>query len=208
MESIMEASYPVVSLESVKLCDEVGVVFEDYKTLVKKKQIPASFIRIQDYKRWSYTLDLIREHSDLLDIGIGAGQFVKAAALTKTITSVKGADYRKHSNLQEGLHFEYVTCDLTKKQSEDLSAEVVTCLECIEHIANPGFKTAVENLLAMARERLIITIPYAEPEPLPRYHYQRFTDNRLEQLFPDGKITLMATNKTIHWALVDIDFRK
>lgn len=156
-----------------------------------------------DYCRWSLVLRKLDAGNDVLDIGIGRGQFADAVMLTKQFARVRGADRRKHSKYRNDTGFDYVEYDLTTAPRDSLQAQIVTCLECIEHIPDPAFASAVRHLQALARERLIVTVPFEEPEPLPSMHRQRFTRERLEGLFPGGEICLLSKGATVRWALID-----
>ncbi len=153
-----------------------------------------------DYQRWSIVLRRLNG-GDLLDIGIGLGQFPDAAVRSRKFTRVRGADRKPHSEYRNLIGFEFVTYDLTTDPG-DLAADVVTCMECIEHIPSPGFDDAVANLKRITRKRLIVTVPFEEPEPLPHYHFQRFDMTRLEKLFPGARIDVLQWEGT-PWALVD-----
>jgi hypothetical protein len=190
----------VLLLEEVAIGPQLKSVLDDFKARHAAGAPIGNGLNLIDYRRWSHVLDLIPDGSDLLDIGVGLGQFVNAAMLSGRFQRVRGADYRPHSGLQFLTDFELLRADLTR--APDLSAQIVTCMEVIEHIKTPGFDAAVDNLKKMTNERLLVTVPYAE-HPLPSYHHQRFTVDRLDALFPGGEITLMAEGRTIRWALVD-----
>lgn len=188
----------VVSLKSVNLDDvSLDPVVKETLEAYRGDGTPKNGLRVGDYKRWSYVLGLVKGGGELLDIGIGMGQFADAAMRSKRFSKVSAADRRPHSGLRNLSGFDYVTCDLTKAPW-DLSADVVTCMECLEHIASPGFERAVASLKAITRLQLIVTVPFEEPEPLPSYHVQRFDRDRLEMLFPGSTIVTLGG-----WAVVD-----
>lgn len=198
--------FNVVTLENTKLRDDVRRSLEFWRQEAQDGRVKQGAARTQDFRRWSYVLNLIEPtpHSavDLVDVGVGLGQFATIAASTKKFDRVRGLDYTRYQEMDASA-FDFVQHDITKQPPTTLHADVVTCLECIEHIKSPGFEKAVENLKAMARKRLIVSVPYAEKEPLPRFHHQRFDTRRLRQLFPRAEITLLANGPEISWALVD-----
>lgn len=155
-----------------------------------------------DYARWSFVAGMVAGCDDLLDVGIGMGQFPDAMNYCG-IARIRGVDYRKHSLLTNETGFEFVIHDITDPPQPDLQAQVVTCMECIEHIPDPQFSAAVAHLKAMARERLIVTVPFEEPIPLPSFHHQRFDQKRLSELFPGSDLILLAKAEKVRWALVD-----
>lgn len=193
-----------VALESTKLIEPVKFVFERYRTMAEKGEIPIKAVRVPDYRRWSYILSLIeKKYECLMDIGIGHGQFIESASRSGMFGRIKGADIRRYSGPLEHL-FEFVSYDLTTAPDRNLRSPIVTCMECIEHIPDPLFDQAVANLKVLATQRLIVTVPYSEREPLPKFHHQRFTVRRLVSLFPNSEITLLAYGSSIPWALVDM----
>lgn len=163
---------------------------------------PQNGLRKADYLRWSVVLERL-DGGDLLDIGVGMGQFPDAAVRSGMFRRVRGCDRKKHSGYRNLLGYEFVAYDLTTDPGE-LSAEIVTCLECIEHIPDGPFEIAVSNLKRMARSRLVVTVPFEEREPLPSYHHQRFDMGRLKTLFPTGTIEVLRKESSSAWALVDI----
>ena len=80
----------------------------------------------------------------------------------------------------------------------------MTCLECIEHIPDPGFEVAVANLQVMFRRKLIVSVPLCEAEPLYKGHHEEFTAARLRELFPGAEITVLLLERQAHWAMVEI----
>jgi hypothetical protein len=192
-----------VVLESLKIGDAVRPVYERFLAEVEANGLPKNTVRAADYRRWTYILDVLGRHDELSDIGIGHGQFVQAARNSGKFGRIKGADIRRYEGIEKVNGFDFIQYDLTTQPPTDLRSGVVTCMECIEHIAGPDFDTAVANLKRLARARLIVTVPYAEKEPLPSYHFQRFTVRRLLDLFPGGEVTLLANGPAISWAMVD-----
>lgn len=189
-------NYNLVMLDEIEISQPVAKV-------VDLRSDEATDSSIDDYKRWTVVLEKIQGHRELLDIGIGRGQFPDVCKFTGDFDRVIGADFRAHSKLRNDSNFEYVTYDLTIPPPEHLKAELVTCLECIEHVRSPAFDKAVHNLKEIAKNRLIVTVPFMEKEPIPRYHYQRFTAERLQSLFPDSEITMFAIGRSIRWAMAD-----
>jgi len=191
-------SQQVIDLASIKLDAAVYDTLTEYKAA----GTPDNGLRLNDYRRWSVVLSML-DGGDLLDIGIGMGQFPTAAMKSKRFSRVVGADVRPHTSLRNTENFELIKYDLTKAPGE-LSADIVTCMECIEHIDDRFFQAAVDNLIAMARKRLIVTVPFEEPLPLSTYHKQRFDEPRLKSLFPGCQLRFLKLENRVQWALVDL----
>jgi hypothetical protein len=62
---------------------------------------------------------------------------------------------------------------------------------------------AIAELRRITRHRLLMTVPFEEPEPLPRHHVQRFDEARINALFPDAKVTLLTRGSGVPWALLE-----
>lgn len=121
----------------------INVFEEDLHPAIEKVRLSRGDEVNADYQRWSLVLSMLRDGDDLLDIGIGRGQFPDAAVSTNMFGRVRGADRKQHSLYRNDNQFEYVEYDLTTPPPAELRAQVVTCLECIEHIADPAFDAAV-----------------------------------------------------------------
>ena len=147
----------------------------------------------------------MKGYNSILDIGPGFGQFVNACSRSGWFRSATAADIREASGLIKEPGVNYVTLDIRSlKVDATLQAEVVTCLEVIEHLTNAGLALAIMNLRKLALRRIIVTVPYYE-ETRPKFHLQSFTLSRLRTLFPEGDITLIAEKRSILWAMVVVD---
>lgn len=195
----------IIPLESIRITPDIDWTFRHYKKLAEKGEVAANHLRPADYRRWSFVYDLIPSDVTLMDIGIGAGQFVNSASRSNRFESVIGVDYKYGTGLKQvSAHWTLVIQSLAAQRiPTSLRAQVVTCMECIEHIADPQFDVAVKNLKRMAEERLIVTVPFEEKLPLPRYHKQRFDMDRLNALFPGAEITLISWKGQPLWAVAD-----
>lgn len=151
-------------------------------------------------RRLSYVYGLIPEGSRVADVGVGNGEFASALAHGGKMASVVGTDKRRRRDTKV-IGWKFRAHSLIDKPK--IRAQVVTCMECIEHIPDPGFAQAVRHLKAMARQRLIVTVPFMEKEPLPKAHHQAFDLARLRRLFRGAKITLLLKGNSARWALVD-----
>lgn len=198
------STYDVIPLEKVQIRGIIADMLDSYRQAVESGDAPKNAIYKRDYKRWMVVFDKLGEGDSYLDIGIGMGQLVNSAKRSGKFTTVRGADKKPHSGLRNIDGFEQVEIDLVQIPNPEYRADVVTCLEVLEHLSNTGLQLAIQNLLFLARKKLLITVPYNE-DPLPKFHKQSFSLTRLEQLFPTGKITLISEGAYNRWALVEID---
>lgn len=193
-----------VATEEIELHPDVYWAIRTYRKLAEDGRVGANHTRVHDYRRWSHVYEMLPEKVSILDIGIGAGQFVNACARSQRFGRIVGMDYTQTTGLQHlSKHWEFVKRSLTAAVSPGMRSEYVTCMECIEHISDPDFEVAVENLKFLATRKLIVTVPFEEPEPLPHFHKQRFDMDRLLRLFPSSRVTLLTYRGKAMWAVVE-----
>lgn len=60
-------------------------------------------------------------------------------------------------------------------------------MEILEHLYLNEFTIALKNIRDICLERLLITVPFEEPEPIYHGHHLRFTKENIFQYFPDAE---------------------
>lgn len=202
------ADNSVLFLDTLNLGPDLTWVLKRMKSAHERGEVGENVLRVEDFRRWARVLNLLFADTpgqSLLDVGIGAGQFVNAAAHSGHFSKVTGLDREKHSSFKAlTARFGYVQKSLIMPQQPKMRHDIVTCMECLEHIKTMALQTAIDNLRYLARKRLIITVPFREPLPLSTYHFQHFDEERLAALFPDARISYLACGRRLQWALVDI----
>lgn len=167
----------------------------------KDKQL----LRRTDYLRWSYVFDLLPKKTSILDVGVGAGQFVHALATSDhKFTSIRGLDVAKHTKFftdSKGIDMMYAS--VGDIPLDDNSVDIVTCMEVLEHLDDELMLQGIEELRRVANKRMIVTVPYCEKEPLPKFHKQRYNLTRIKELFPTAEITFFSLNNSMAWVLID-----
>lgn len=73
---------------------------------------------------------------------------------------------------------------------EDKAFDTVYCMEVLEHRDDEEFDVALSELRRVCRGQLLITVPFLELMP-SKYHQQRFTVNRVRDLFPHARKSLL-----------------
>jgi len=198
----------VVLIESSKLNDDSMFVLEAYRK--RYHDTRKSLLRRSDYLRWSYILDKIQGNSSVLDVGVGAGQFVNMLALSdKPFKSISGLDLSPHTGFIK--MFDNITMhyhSATKMEFPDNQFDVVTCLEVIEHLKDTQMKAAISELRRVAKKRLILTVPYSEKEPLPKHHVQSFNFTRLKKMFPQAEFTFFSYKNSMAWVMITENYDK
>ena len=202
-----ECEFSSIVLDSIILSKEVE---EELGRFTKEYEgTKDNLLRRHDYARWSFVLGKIPDGSTILDIGVGVGQFVNAAARTNRFARICGVDINKHSHFLDsevgGVEMHYVNA--TELTFEDGEFDYVTCMEVIEHLNDDDMEKAISEIRRVAGKKAIITFPYCEREPIPKYHKQRYTMPRIRKLFPEAKIGLFVRDRWINWAYVEEDFR-
>jgi 2-polyprenyl-3-methyl-5-hydroxy-6-metoxy-1,4-benzoquinol methylase len=184
-------------------CTEVRSIMREKFTqeLIDKR------ITVNDWARWSIILDLVKNtSSSILDIGIAHGTFINALSRVNAAERLVGIDIKEYSLYSEIFPgFERIIADADSMPFRDGEFETVTCMEVIEHLPGEKMQNVISNLRRVAAKRLIISIPFCEPLPLPKWHHQQFTVERVSKLFPDAQYTLMLKSPVtrVHWLLID-----
>jgi len=202
-----EAEFGSVILEQVTLLEEIKSELGRYTELYLETH--ANLIRLPDYARWSFVLEKIPDNSSILDVGVGVGQFVNAAARSGRFAKVSGLDIRQHPQF---ISSEIGDVDISYENARNMSFksqsyDYVTCMEVIEHLDTDEMMDTISELRRIAKEKILITIPYCEKEPIPSYHKQRFTISRIQELFPNGDVKLCTRDRWIEWAYIEEEMK-
>lgn len=198
----MPAPSRAVVLESVRLDLSLRAELRRY-TRAFAESAP-NLLRRQDYARWSVALRLAPQGASVLDVGVGAGQFVNAAARSGRFTAVTGLDVRRHSKFIEGeeIKVPITYADATAMPFEDGAFDVAFCMEVIEHLEPDAMRAALAELRRVARAAIVVSVPYAEPEPISKYHRQRFAHQDLDALFPNAERIFLVERNRVPWVLI------
>ena len=189
-----EFPYPVIELDRVPYTNEITAVTERIKQRTGKG---LGIARHTDYRRWAYVQELISTPDSLLDVGVGAGQFINATAMSGQIPKIVGADIAVHSSFERYVdNYDFVISNITDFSCfEDNEFSATVCMEVVEHLPDGIMEKGIEQLRRVTKEKLYMSVPFEEPEPIYHGHYQRYTQERLEKLFPDAEIALMYSRK-------------
>lgn len=194
-----------IPLELVRLTGPVGDVFTSYSERVAAGTLPKAALNKREFCRLSVVFDRLTGFDTLLDIGTGMAQLATAARASGQFLRVVAADAKLHSSVQNLEDLETVEINLTGIPDPNLRADVVVCQGSIlAQRGQTGLAAAIQNLSFLARQRLIVIVPYNE-SPLPKGRVQSFSISRLMALFPAGRITLLSEAATIPWAMIEVD---
>ena len=167
---------------------------------------PGGWYSPDDWHRISFVLSCMEPGGNVLDVGVGAGQFLNALAMSGRFTGVTGLDktrFKKYREFAEGI------CQMNGSVAdlpfEDDSFDVVTCMEVLEHLPEEIYQTGLAELRRVCRGQLLMTVPYCEPKPIYVGHRRRYEDIDIVRTFPDGVRTILK-RPGMSWMLVEERF--
>lgn len=184
-------------------CENVRAIMRDKFTadLVDKR------ITVNDWARWSFVINRLYNTCDtILDVGIAHGTFINSlsgAGFAKRLVGIDIKEYSLYSEINPS--FEVKIEDAEYLSFEDNEFETVTCMEVIEHLPGDKLNNVIANLRRVAERKLVISVPFCEPLPLPKWHHQQFTPERIMNIFPNADYTLMLKSPVtrVPWLLVE-----
>jgi hypothetical protein len=151
-------------------------------------------LREPDWKRLEFAAELATG-SSALDVGTAHGVLLHMLAESGEFRSITGLDIRRHSQAWIRDDTAYLTGSIADPSLSIPPHDTVFCMEVLEHLPETQTSIALQNLRATATRRLVISVPFEEPEPLwwhdkPGGHRQRFDMQKLNSLFPAGLAAL------------------
>lgn len=158
-----------------------------------------------DLQRMNFALKLMKG-SSALDVGIAWGLLTNALANREDVNKVTGLDISWHSKLLRQKGVKYIQKSLLDPDFRLEQHDTVFCMEVLEHLPAASNAKALTNLRKTAGQRLVVTVPYLEPEPLwwhdkPGGHRQRFTMDKLSELFPTAVATFIP-RYGVDWVMI------
>jgi hypothetical protein len=167
------------------------------------KRIPAA-----NWSRADYCAKVADGSESLLDVGSGLGEFVnlcKQRRPDRQVTSVDTRDWDLWFDASGRL--ERIKGGLPAL-GDQLARDTVTCFEVIEHLPPEDLPAAISNLRRLALQRLLISVPFMESEPLRSGHLTRFDEATLLDYFPDARFTILGkggrADSVVAWILCEL----
>ena len=169
----------------------------------EKPEKPGGWYHDDDWTRISFVLSAIHPGGAVLDVGVGAGQFVNALALSGLYERVIGVDtavFEKYFELDSSIERKNISIE--SLPFPDDSFDVVTCMEVLEHIPDAIFEPGLAELRRVCRGQLIMTVPFEEPEPISRFHVRRFLSDDIQRVFPTAN-RILLDRPGMPWVLME-----
>ena len=196
--------YTEIRLGDVKLSTCTAMIKKKYIERFGVDKGRLGWYGENDWKRIEHISSLLPEAKSVLDIGISNGAFLNLLISINRFQRILGIDIIRHPQFTRlfGSHlYQIMYASVIHLPFADKSIDVVTCMEVLEHLDRQSFLAALHELRRVSRF-LIATVPYNEPEPLPSYHKQRFTDNDLLTHFPHGDFILLKKSAGTSWIVI------
>ena len=169
----------------------------------EKPEKPGGWYRDDDWTRISFVLGAIQPGGAVLDVGVGAGQFLNALALSGLYDRVAGVDrmvFDKYFEIDSSI--ERQTHSIESLPFPDDSFDVVTCMEVLEHIPDEVFEPGLAELRRVCRGQLIMTVPFEEREPISKSHLRRFLADDIRRVFPEAN-RILLDRPWMPWILME-----
>lgn len=164
---------------------------------------PGGWIHDDDWRRLSYVLGILDPGGSVLDVGLGAGQFINMLAASGKFDAVHGTDptrFKKYSEFYPGIQSSRES--IAQLPYSDGQFDVVTCMEVLEHVPEDVLTAGLTELRRVCRGQLVMTVPFREPEPISKTHVRRFEADDITRVFPEGRYTLLDRPR-MPWMLIE-----
>ena len=176
---------------------------------IYSKQISETGLGIYSVPDWNRILQAfnIVEGKSILDVGIGNGALVNMLKKSNKFNRITGVDINKHSKLVllDGIEFKIM--NILDLEFKDKEFDTIVCMEVLEHLEINDFYTGLSELRRVAKNQLILTVPFREKEPVwwhdkPGGHRQSFGLRKLNSMFPFGNGKLIEKPGGANWIMV------
>lgn len=157
---------------------------------------------VYDWQRLCHVFNMMRPGQSCLEVGPGRGYLSRMIAESGRYERFAAIDIVPRV-LPKAVEFEVMS--VGKLDFPDRSFDTVLCMEVLEHLDDETLESAVREIRRVCRDQLIMSVPYNEPLPLPKYHKQQFTEERIKRMFPKAKCSLLLKKPVMRvpWMLME-----
>ena len=159
--------------------------------------------RPDDWSRITYALRVVQPGGRVLDVGLGAGQFVNVLACTGWFDEVHGVDPTRFDKyIEMSSDIRRLDAGIDELPYPDSYFNVVTCMEVLEHLEPDVLELGLAELRRVCRGQLVMSVPFDEPEPIYVGHRRRFIAKDLLDQFPDAARSMLFKLRA-PWAMIE-----
>mgnify|MGYP001201575508 CR=1 FL=1 len=176
---------------------------------IYSKQVSETGLGIYSDPDWNRILQAFNfaDGKSILDVGIGNGSLVNMLKKSNRFDRVTGVDISKHSKLILLDDIEFKIMNILDLEFKDKEFDTIICMEVLEHLEINDFYTGLSELRRVAKDNLIITVPFREKEPVwwhdkPGGHRQSFGLRKLNSIFPLGNGKLIEKSGDDNWIMI------
>ena len=158
---------------------------------------------LADWRRISFVNRAIGGSGRLLDVGLGAGQFLNTIARIHDHDELHGLDrvrFKKYVEFDDRIQRHEGS--IASLPYPDDHFDVVTCMEVLEHLPHEIYADGLAELRRVCRGQLLMSVPFEEQEPIYPGHVRRYEIDDLGSDFPDADLVLLDRLGT-PWALME-----
>lgn len=143
---------------------------------------------VSELPRITKTIGILKSFypSSLLDIGSGRGVFLYALMENFPNLNIKASDIEEKcvNDIKNYFELDTILCDAKDLPFEDNSFDVVTALECLEHMEN--YEEAIKEILRVAKNNVIISVPSKEDDN--EGHINFLNKEEFIKILPNNKL--------------------
>jgi len=158
-----------------------------------------------EWQRLSLVLNQLQSGERCLEVGPGRGYLSKAINQKKLFAQQVAIDIvpAKSPKSKFGESVDFREMSIENIEFPDGYFDTIICMEVLEHLDDRAFVSGLNEVRRVCSRSLIISVPFLEPEPLPSYHKQRFSAERVSATFGGSKFFLMKTPvMRVPWVLI------
>lgn len=165
-----------------------------------------------EWQRLSYVARRLDGGPSLLEVGPGRGflsRMIAKGGLYERQEVVDIVDPPRSLRAKYGPGVGFRQMSAADLPDAEGAFDTVLCMEVLEHLDDETLPRALEQVRRVCGRRLILSVPFIEPLPLPAYHRQRFDEGRIRAMFPNARYTLLLKEPVsrLPWLLMEETFR-